>query len=468
VTFSRASCTLLAVVTLSWPVHADEPAEWRAWKLPGAEPLPAGARLRLGSGGVLMPLTGAAALSPDGKVLALANAHSCWLFERSTGKEIARIADPADSARHAGLVGFSPNGQLVVFGNTERLTVASVPAGKVLREIAIPATRSSYGATLSFSADSKWITLSGFLSTTEIHVFELATGKKHGPFKIPPIMSALKAVLSEDGKLLATCVTPRPNAAAPMPVLLSVLQLWDVATGQELRRLEPDRSNGVVAALAFGPHGKSLVVAVDKSDIQILPDRTILSGLNRRVEIQVLDTATGKEQGRMTGMRGATGLLTYSPSGEVIIAVNREGRVYSWNVRDEKRRDYPAGPLVEPLSLALHASGPGLVLGRQGETLVWWDAATGTTALPHKGHWSHADAAAFAPSGKNLTTASKDGDVFTWDTLTGAVQRQATLVDEKDLLGIASLRRASNIAVSSDARLAAVESFITSAANKLT
>src|SRR5579862_108178 len=100
------------------------------------DPLPAGARARLGStrfrlGGHIA----SAALSPDGKWIAGSNnSDQITLCDPQTGKEISRFRLPAGYG--ASFMAFSPdNRSLAVMGFNPFIQVLAIPSGKLIAKL---------------------------------------------------------------------------------------------------------------------------------------------------------------------------------------------------------------------------------------------------------------------------------------------------------------------------------------------
>jgi WD40 repeat protein len=415
---------LLALFPLSGPLPAQPPA------------LPEGARLRLGNSGLIGPFS-AAALSPHGKYLAVSDKDGhCTLRELPSGKEIVRWPLPKEA--NPPLLGFSPDGQTLVFGNSQSLSVAELPGGKLLRSFQLHKDGPRPHYTLVFAAGGKYVTLSAPLIEDDkaepVHVWELATGKALGPFGARPLHS-VRTALSPDGRILAL-VHDGGRSPAEEPRSAQV-QLWDVATAQELRQLEVGGPRAEIVALAFAPDGKTLAIA------------------NGRSTFHLFDIATGKERRRFAGPNAALVQLTFSPDG-LLLAGADDGLIQAWRLSDGQRRDLPAGPQARLLSLAFPAAGQVRALGAQGAHLIGWDVLTGQAEYFPAGHRATIRALSFAPRGRQLTSISDDGQLCRWDAAIGNMLDQFALTSsdgdgKRPLPGSYEA-----LALSPDARFAAI------------
>ncbi len=391
-----------------------------------------GARLRLGNSGVGLgePAVGGA-ISLDAKYLALASRAEITLFERQTGKPLAKIA----GAPGLPLVAVSPDGKVLAYGDGMNILLAELPSGAMLRTLEVPEGDLMRGRNLTFSADGKVIAVGEDRAKGMPRAFawDVATGKSLGTFPVLYNASCATA-LAPDGKRLATWGRHVVRMIGEDDEPSKIVQLWDVATGKELRKLKLDRANIQINAVAISADGKTVAVA---------------SGMST---FHLFDAETGQELRRFAGRRGATNVLQYSPDGKLLVAGSYEGGIQAWHTADGKRLDLqPGPPRSRLLSVAFPGDGQIVALGLIGQSALWWDAVTGKTATSSTGHATPVLALAYAPDGRSLTTASFDGAVLSWDTTTGTVLHRLSLVDTVGM-------RLTTLALSPDAHYAATGS----------
>src|SRR5262245_34309174 len=191
---------------------------------PHGDPLPAGALQRLGKverlrqgGGVT-----AVALSPDGKVLASANAQGAiCLWDTATGKERGTLPG------HQGAVpalAFSPDGSTLASGGADRaIHFWDASTGKHLFRCY---TLAGAPLGLAFSGDGKLLASGGDYRIRSVRLWDLRTGLETDQYFFAE--EAVTAVaLSPDGKRLASA--DRRGR----------LTLWDATTGKPLQDLSP-------------------------------------------------------------------------------------------------------------------------------------------------------------------------------------------------------------------------------------
>ncbi len=165
-----------------------------------------------------------------------------------------------------------------------------------------------------------------------------------GSTRLRPSGPAQGIAFSPDGKMLATTTG-------------SNLQLWDIATGLEKRRITvgpaaaaPGRPMGGLSAVRFTPDGKTLVVA------------TFAGGL------RLLDVATGKEIRELATEWGGVRDLSLSADGTLLAAAAGNGSVFVWELPEGRLRHKHPGTAGQAV---LTPDGKFLItLGRDGVVRV--------------------------------------------------------------------------------------------------
>jgi WD40 repeat protein len=163
-------------------------------------------------------------------------------------------------------------------------------------------------AALTFSPDGKLLAVASlpyFSPTTRVMLVDSVTGRKQRTLSLrqrAQHWGPHPLAFSPDGKVLAlACGRP-------------LVRRWEVASGRELPAL-PDNPLGV-SAIAWGPDGKSLVVAQDYWD----PGR-----------MQLWNVASRRVRWSLPGPVGA---VAFSPDGRVLAAAGRDGCLRFCNPAD--------------------------------------------------------------------------------------------------------------------------------------
>jgi RNA polymerase sigma factor (sigma-70 family) len=229
------------------------------------------------------------AVSPDGKVLALARRgeNSLLLADAVTGKELRRLA--FDSQSSAWPV-FTPDGsKLVVWGRGLDAQIWDVATGMGVGKIPFP----------------------------KVPGEPEAGGNQSLPGK--------QAALSPDGKLVAFAWSTPARTIA----------LYELATGKEVRRLEEIPSEfpwDRVGLLAFSTDGRTLAWASDSKST-----------------IRLLEVVSGRERHQLKGHTGRITALAFSPDDKTLVSGSHDSTALVWdltNKREATRRPLGAGELA--------------------------------------------------------------------------------------------------------------------------
>src|SRR5262245_32356113 len=390
-----------------------------------------------------------AAFSPDGKTVLTGGRGSAHFWDADTGKPVGA------PLRYQGLgeaLAFSPDGKTVLTASRhEHLELYEVrcwgvqtrePLGPVLRQ-------EDRLAAMTFRRDGK-----PFLTATAppsargwaVRLWEPALGLALGAtpeddrlaeMRVPP--APVPVVFSPDGKVFAT------------PLLEHAARLWDAATGKPVGPALAHTSH--VAALAFGPGGKTLLTWSEDKKVwhwnvttgkligrhplalkdegwqaTFSPDgRTLLT---RGVQsARLWDTATGKPRGGVLQPLGKVQdfyeetVEAFSPDGRRVLTAGPDGGCLLWEAATGKPLGGPlrhAGPIY---AAAFSPSGKVVLIagddaGQRGKAQLW-EAVTGQPVGTPLTHRRPVTAAAFSPDGKTILTGSRDGTARLWDTATG-------------------------------------------------
>ncbi len=180
----------------------------------------------------------AAALSPDGRLLAVLHEDVLTLWDIARAQRLAILGTP-DPFAAGGLVCFSPDGRtLAAAGSRGGAQIYDVPAGQLRARLpqVVPLL-----ASVAFSADSRLL-FAGIRDHT-IRIWEVATGREIGALTGHK-QNVHSVAISPDGSTLASAS------------LDGTLRLWSLATRRPMVTLRNDAPS---RWMMFTPDGQALV-----------------------------------------------------------------------------------------------------------------------------------------------------------------------------------------------------------------
>jgi WD40 repeat protein len=348
------------------------------------------------------------AFSPNGKLLAGADAHTVRLWNPATGQSVG-LPLPADTPHGYGVyaVAFSPDGKLLaVGGRTVQLwnPATRQPIGAPFR------ANKGYGGVngVAFSPDGKLLATAATDGT--VRLWNTATRQ--------PVSAPLKAATGTYYGVNAVAFSPSGKLLASAEADGTV-RLWNPATGQQVGA--PFHA-GAGAAL-----GQALGVAFS-------PDGKLLAAGDADGAARVWNTATRRPVGAPlradTSPGGGVDDVAFSPDGKLLATADANGTVRLWNpvtaraVGAPLQADAGTGGVN---GVAFSPDGKLLAAGNGNGTVQLWNPATGRAPrapLPAASGYggvlgAGALAVVFSPDGKLLTTAGADGTVRLWNPATG-------------------------------------------------
>jgi hypothetical protein len=264
-----------------------------------------------------------------------------------------------------------------------------------------------------------------------VRLLDVRTGKLLRRLHQP---NARKIAFSPDGARAASTGDGRDH----------MVRLWDLETGEELKRFGPYEGNGY--GVAFTPNGKSLLFSVytDPSlrvsanpslhlldldtgkelrhfDAGLLHDCALsadgtksLTG-NSAGLVQLWDNATGKEWKRLEGHKGEVYYAVFSPGEKWVASGGEAGVIKFWDLRTGKVfREINEPDKKESACGAFCPDGRRFASGCGDGNIRLWDVKTGDERHCFEGHAGTVYALAFSPDGRFLVSGGRDRTVRVW------------------------------------------------------
>jgi WD40 repeat protein len=312
-----------------------------------------------------------------------------------------------------------PKGQKMPKEPGPKFRLLSVATGTLIRSIeGAPGTTSA----VRFAPDGKNVVAAGEDGT--IRLLEAATGKERTRMTGKP-GQALDVFFSPSGTRVFT--------VGPTEVTL-----WDLRSGQELRRFQQSAEPADNRAkIRFGPDA-----TMPAPPTALSPDGHTLA-LPAQATVALWDVETGKRLSVSEGHRDRIDSVAFSPKGDSLLTGSGDSTLALWDIRTGKRKfeltkqTPDAGPPNQrfgPEQFDLFRVRGGFSPDGKSIAGLWWhgrvhlwDAASGK--LRH--HLGEATAMgytafAFAPGGRAVAANGLGGSVVFWDTATGKQSRQFT------------------------------------------
>jgi WD40 repeat protein len=361
------------------------------------DPLPAQGMVRLGTARYRHgSRIGSFAVSADDRFATVA---SEWLaftparvFDLTDGRCLYSL--PHEPGSNIEAVGLSPDGKILAARDNKFLYFRDGATGKELRKIKyLPDSGGSRSITswLTFTPDGKQIAAT--LIGTAVHLIDVETGAVKKTFDKGA--AARVCVFSTDGKLMATGGYEQESG-------VYYARLWEVATGQEVRRFAIGHElNQSIEALALSHDGTKLA-----------------GGSWRDGRLRLFEVATGKELRVFPKIGDNLSSVAFAPDDKTLAAAGDSIHLYDAVTGKERLR-------IERQARGLAFSRDGSVLtGAVSGAIYRWDAVSGRQLSPAAGQDSAVEQIVVSADGRRVFTTDQDGDLYVWDPAGGKLPRR--------------------------------------------
>jgi WD40 repeat protein len=181
------------------------------------------------------------------------------------------------------------------------------------------------------------------------------------------------------------------------------IKLWDVHTGGCIKTIQ-GHLNGVDLCV-FKPDGQ--VFATGGAD-QI---------------VKIWDVHTGRCLSTFEGYTNLVWSVAFSPDGQTIAGSSEDRLIKFWSVESGECLNTLQGHSNLAESIAFNSSGHILASGSKDQTIRLWDVHDGTCICVLHGHTNQIKSVVFSHNDQVIASASADHTVRIWDAVTGECLR---------------------------------------------
>ena len=339
------------------------------------------------------------AFTPDGRsVLSASDDMSLRLWNLETGEEIRQRVFPSVPI----LLAISPDGRTAVHTVEQEIRLRDIVQwqehGRLLGHSELSPIQS-----IAISPDGRLILTAS--KDGSLTLWNLAGQAELDRFQMDEMLFAVAA--SPDGRRLLV-------GGATGDALL-----WDVERGQVIRRLKGDGIPIDPGGVAFSPDGRVALVAAED-----------VFGGSGATSLTLWDIETGEEIRRFEGHTTYVRSVAFSSDGRLALSGSQSlegeprGDLILWDVETGQaiRRFDTTDDIT---SIVFSADGGRALTGSAYfANATLWDVATGREIHRFEGPTSLVFAVAFGPDETTALSASEDGSLILWDIETGNVIRR--------------------------------------------
>jgi RNA polymerase sigma factor (sigma-70 family) len=377
------------------------------------------------------PAVAGLALSADAKLLAAKGADgTIHVLEAATGKEIRRLG----KRQGDGVMFLVSGGESQMFFSPDARSLAALvvdfqnqQAKNVLKlwdvttgeeRLRIDQPEQHWLHSIAFSPDGK--ILAWHANDGLIRLVNPTTGKIRRTIEAGAVS---RFTFSPDGKMLLTEGNTHRLDGDRLSRLHQIVQLWDVASGREVRRFAGKAQTPGQMIRPFDPGSAGLALS---------PDGTILALGGEQHRVRLLDTKTGKELHPLVGHDTGLSSVQFSPDGQTLITRGDDGTLRAWETLGGKQRRQIPVP-DGAMSVVLSRDGRTFAAGEPTNTIRVRDAHSGKELLKIEDQKNGFSAFALAPDGRMLAVRGmNDPTIRLIDVASGKELRRLGASAKKD------------------------------------
>jgi WD40 repeat protein len=317
--------------------------------------------------------------------------HTARLWDAETGKELRKFEGHSGEINS---VAFSPDGRFVAAGSSDHTArLWDMVYGREIRKFE---GHKDIINSLVFSPDGRFILTGGGSSYPfgpghdySARLWDVASGQEIRKFEgHKKVVDSV--AFSADGRLVLT--GSHDDTA----------RLWDVASGQEIQKFE-GHSIGV-SCVAFSWDGRFILTGSTRGD-----DLTA----------RLWDVASGKELRKFQGHSSGVESVAISPDGRFVLTGSVDKTARLWDAATGKELQKYEGHSDTVRSATFSADGRFILTGSSDHTARLWDTLSGQELRKLEGHSGGVSSAVFSPDGRFVVTGSADGTTRLWSSSTG-------------------------------------------------
>lgn len=215
------------------------------------------------------------------------------------------------------------------------------------------------------------------------------------------------------GQDLVTNVAFSPDGRRAYVVYGGCLRMWDTLTGQLIREIDcGGRESPTKWGVAINADGRTVLTSASDGSVQLW------------------DMASGEELLRLLGHKQSVNSVAFLPDDRSALTGSSDGSLRLWDLHNGAETRRINGPVLNsaftdvaytPDGAALLAGVHALPGNAADTSLILYDAATGTEIQRFYGHEQSVNSVAISPDGRYALSGSDDSTVFLWDIASGGV-----------------------------------------------